>query len=308
MPDLIRSNILFILINLNSSQDCKETFSQSLLRRYVSTFELEEHPRSLVSLSYASSEEDMDVDSVTSVQDLLDRESDDEDIQVLACYYENPPFPPQLATGRAMTTELTQCLNHLSLSTDSFQEDVSTFKEPSDELSNWMIGNSPPTYANRAIGEHPIAECSQLNPVIESPTSPPLIDQVPSYHYENYPQHELHSDQWVHNPHITGLAITVSGSCGQPNETFHKGCVVCGKSYHEINEDSTLGYLERTHVRGETYDQQLARRQAFQAGMKARSFIFVPRGVSQAAPCDGMYYQIARENDQSNTGPELLAI
>ena len=78
-------------------------------------FEIEEHPKSLVSLSYESSEEDMDVDSVKSVHYLLDREDEDDDIQVLACYYENPPFPPALATGRAMTTELTQGLKDLSL-------------------------------------------------------------------------------------------------------------------------------------------------------------------------------------------------
>ena len=83
-------------------------------------FGVEEHPRSLVSLSYASSEEDMEVDSVTSVQDQLDRESDDEDIQVLACYYENPSYLPQLAAGRAMTTGLTQCLNDLKLPSEAF--------------------------------------------------------------------------------------------------------------------------------------------------------------------------------------------
>ena len=153
-------------------------------------FEIEEHPRSLVSLSYASSEENMEIDSVTSVQDLQDRESLDDDIQLLACYYEHPPFSPQLLAGRAMIANLTQCLNDLSLPSEAFLEDASTFTEPSDELINWIIGNPPSTYANRAIGEHPIAVCSQLIPEVESPASPPPIDQMPSYHYENYPQFE----------------------------------------------------------------------------------------------------------------------
>ena len=49
-------------------------------------FEVEEQTRSLVSLSYASSEEDMEVDSVMSVHDLMDRETEDDDIQVWSCY------------------------------------------------------------------------------------------------------------------------------------------------------------------------------------------------------------------------------
>ena len=117
-----------------------------------------------------------------------------------------------------------------------------------------MVGNPPPTYNNQeSIGEHPIAGCSQLNPVVELPASPPLIAQVPPYLYENFQQHELNIDQRAQNPLITGLAITVSGSYGQPNETYHTGCVVCGNSFHEIKEEKNLGYLEGSHVRGETY-------------------------------------------------------
>ena len=119
-----------------------------------------------------------------------------------------------------------------------------------------MVGIPVPIHNGRPIEEHPIARCSQLNPVVESPTSPPLIDQIPCYHYETYRQQELISDELAHNHHITGLAITVSGSCGQPNETYHTGCMVCGKSLHEIKEEITLGYLEGSHIRGEPYDKE----------------------------------------------------
>ena len=126
-------------------------------------FELEEHPRSLLSLFYSSSEKDMEVDSLTSVQGLLDRETEDDDIQVWAFYYENPPFPPKFAAGRARTTDLTPCLNDLSLPIEIFLEDENTFTEPSDELINWMVGNPPPTYSDGAIEEQPIPGCKQLN-------------------------------------------------------------------------------------------------------------------------------------------------
>ena len=283
-----------------------------LLSRYSQQmalqFPIEGRPRSLVSLSYASSDEDMEVDSVTSVQDHLDKKEEDDEIQVLACYYENPPFLPQLAAGRAMTTSLTQSLNDLNLPADSLLETIDTFTEPSDDLINWAVGHPPATYCAQDSTHHPIAECSQLDPVIQSPASPPLADQMPYYHYEHQQQHDQRADQWVQNRHITGLAISVSSYCGQPNDTSHSGCIVCGKSYPEIKEEITLGYLEGSHVSGESYDQRMARRRAFQAGMRAGSFILIPLGVSQAAACDGLLYQVMPEDFQINPAPGVLPL
>ena len=88
-------------------------------------FDIEEHPRLLVSLSYAPSVEDMNVDSITSVQNLLDRGVEDDEIQVLTSYYyENPPFVQQLTAGRAKTTDLTQSLDDLSLPADPFPDTI----------------------------------------------------------------------------------------------------------------------------------------------------------------------------------------
>ena len=70
----------------------------------------------------------------------------------------------------------------------------------------------------------------------------------------------------------------------------------------------TLGYLEYTHLPGETYDQRQSRRRAFEAGMKAGSFIVIPRGVSEAAACDGILYRVGPEDDNTNPGPGILPI
>ena len=59
-----------------------------------------------------------------------------------------------------------------------------------------------------------------------------------------------------------------------------------------IQEEMTLGYLEQTHEPGETYAHRIRRRNASEAGMRAASAILVPGGVSQAAACDGNFYQI----------------
>ena len=72
-----------------------------------------------------------------SVRDGLDFHDSDDDIQVLACYPESTPFPPQLAAGRGMTSEPTQCLNDLSLPPEDLIDSVSTFTEPSQELLEW---------------------------------------------------------------------------------------------------------------------------------------------------------------------------
>ena len=65
-------------------------------------------------------------------------------MKILACYRVNPEFPPQLAAGRAMTTELTECLNDLNLPINEPLESASTFSEPSHSLIDWFIGNPPP--------------------------------------------------------------------------------------------------------------------------------------------------------------------
>ena len=84
--------------------------------------------------------------------------------------------------------------------------------------------------------------------------------------------------------------------------------MICGKSSADIKEEITLGYLEQTHIPGETYEQRIARRDAFQAGMKAGTFILVPGGVSQAAACDGILYQMMPQGNETPPAPGVLPI
>ena len=48
-------------------------------------------------------------------------------------------------------------------------------------------------------------------------------------------------------------------------------CVENLNSSPDIKGEITLGYLETTHITRETYEQRLARRNSFEAGMKAGS-------------------------------------
>ena len=166
----------------------------------------------------------------------------------------------------------------------------------------------PRTSYGSNANDHPITYCSQLNPIRDSLWSPPLEDQGPSIDTHQPTQPHGPADSCYGNSHITGLGIRVSGSCGQPNETIQTGCVICGKSSADIKEGKTLGFLEQTHTPGETNEQRIARRDAFQAGMKAGTFILVPGGVSQAAACDGILYQIMPENNETLPAPGVLPI
>ena len=215
-------------------------------------------------------------------------------------------FPPQLVGERAMTTDF-----------DTYEYDPthSQYEQPgsvapTDSLIEWFVGNPPqPTYKEEDP-RHQIAQCSELEPVRYSPLSPPLEEQGPSVarYYGEYPEEQRQETEWIKNPHNSGMAISASGVCGIPNYFQYGGCAVCGKSYATIQEEITLGYLEKTHIPEENYIQRIRRRNAFQAGMRAGIVILVPGVVSQAVACDGNHYQIPSVDDLSNPPPGVLPI
>ena len=155
-----------------------------------------------------------------------------------------------------------------------------------------------------------MANYSRLEPIRYSPVSPPLIDQGPSQNIGNdqWSDGLEQVDSWMTNQHITGLAISAGGSCGEPNYIQRGHCTVCGKSFATIQEEITLGNLEQTHIPEENYAKRIRRRNAFLAGMRAGSVILVPGGVSQAAACDGILYQISAGNNEPNPPPGVLPI
>ena len=212
-------------------------------------FDVEEFIRPLVSALYESSEEDMEIDSasVTAIEQDQDKDSY---IEVIACYRETPVYPPQLVGGRAMT------FDHDAHTDDEIRYFCgpsgsldSTF-DPSDSLVDWFVG-SPPTQSYSANDpNHRMANCSQLEPIPYSPMSPPLVDQGPSQNIgsDQWAEGQEQVDSWITNQHITGLAISTGGSCGEPNYIQRGHCAVCGKSFATIQEEITLGYLEQTHI------------------------------------------------------------
>ena len=67
---------------------------------------------------------------------------------------------------------------------------------------------------------------------------------------------------------------------------------MCGNSYDQVHERLTTDYLLRVVEAGKTIQDCQRKRQAFLAGAQCGAVTFIPRGVSQAATCDGIVYTI----------------
>ena len=68
------------------------------------------------------------------------------------------------------------------------------------------------------------------------------------------------------------------------------GCLMCGKSYDQVIEETTANYLHETAEPGKTIRERHFKRQAFITGLQSGVRAFIPRGMSQAAACDGIIY------------------
>ena len=100
---------------------------------------------------------------------------------------------------------------------------------------------------------------------------------------------------------ITQSAIITTVTDGLQNLTLHPhpprnewvtGCLICGKSYDQVIEETVADYLNQTAQPGETVLERQIKRNAFIDGIQSAIFIFIPSGVSQAAACDGLVYSV----------------
>ena len=84
------------------------------------------------------------------------------------------------------------------------------------------------------------------------------------------------------------------------NETI-TSCLICGKSYDQVIEETVADYLDQTSQPGETVRERQIKRNAFIDGVQSGVFTFIPPGVSQAAACDGMIYSVNYNGQNSVT-------
>ena len=126
-------------------------------------------------------------------------------------------------------------------------------------------------------------------PIPDTPQSPTLENcgQSVDFHPTNIPLHNP--------PNIVAVSDELRNLTLHPhphhNETI-TSCLVCGKSYDQVIEETAADYLNQTAQPGETVRERQIKRNAFIDGVQSGVFTFIPPGVSQAVACDGMIYSV----------------
>ena len=86
------------------------------------------------------------------------------------------------------------------------------------------------------------------------------------------------------------------------------GCLVCGKQYEEVIKEAVADYLHRTAELGETVSGTVLKCQAILDELQGVVFTLDPRGVSQAAACDGQVSTVSYTNTQLGAQMNLLPL
>ena len=98
-----------------------------------------------------------------------------------------------------MATEITECLSDLSLPNSELVESASTLSDPLNSLVDWLFGN-PHSHYGKSVSNHPVAHCGQIDPVLDTPLSPPLVDQRPTNDFGHDVYQSYAGDSWTNNP------------------------------------------------------------------------------------------------------------
>ena len=101
--------------------------------------------------------------------------------------------------------------------------------------------------------------------------------------YQKTHRHQYHTNPPP--PNISTVAYglqTLTLHHHPPGNEWVAGCLVCGKSYDQVIEETVADYLNQTAQPGETVQERQIKRNAFIDGVQRRVFTFLPPGVSQA--------------------------
>ena len=175
-----------------------------------------------------------------------------------------------------------------------------------DDMLTPIIGN-PAQLLPYTPNRHPlpIQLCQQITPIPDTPESP-----TP----ENRGRPDIFRPRDILNePSPTILnnpPIITTVTDGLQNLTLHPhpqrnewvtGCLVCGKSYDQVIEETVADYLNQTAQPGETVRERQIKRNASIEGIQSGVFTFIPLGVSQAAACDGLVYSVNYNGQNART-------
>ena len=163
-----------------------------------------------------------------------------------------------------------------------------------------IIGN-PEQYTPQITPRrnHPIQLCQHVQPIPDTPESPTPENrgQLDNVYPDNIPLNNP-------PPNIIAVAVEMRNLTLHPHPQRNEwvtSCLVCGKSYDQVIEETVADYLNQTARPGETVRERQIERNAFIDGVQSGVFTFILPGVSQAAGCDGMIYSVNYNGQNSGT-------
>ena len=186
--------------------------------------------------------------------------------------------------------------------------------DDNDDMTTPIVGN-PAQFLPYTPNGHPISRqlCQHMQPIPDTPES---LTPENCGHTDNICPDDITNQPPsipLHNPPPNIIAVTDELN----NLTLHPhpqrnewvtGCLVCGKSYDQVIEETVADYPDQTSQPGETVRERQIKRNAFIDGVQSGVFTFIPPGVSQAAACDGMIYSVNYNGQNSVTQGYALAL
>ena len=84
--------------------------------------------------------------------------SDDSDVQVIACYREQPIFPTYTVAGRSMMTDTTQCTNDAMSPLWPDEDSINQFMQADSEFLNMGAAPGDGNYSS----DYQMSQCAGL--------------------------------------------------------------------------------------------------------------------------------------------------
>ena len=254
-------------------------------------FDLDMPRRSTYSELVIISSDDEEMSDGVSVVSTDDEEMIDVETQMMALNVEAQMAEPRDVPQRQMT------MGHYdpNAPSNSVQYYLNML-EPSSSRG-YRLPDERPDTPDSFTTVHPINSCSNLIPYVDTPQSPP--------EHERRFMNESFDDLSVTptNNSVTQMPMMPMTNVGSPPQETNQAnngaaheyftdCLVCEKPYEQITDELVIDYIHKTEYPGESAFSKGGRRLAYVEGMKAGTFLRIPKGLSEAAACDGNLYSI----------------
>ena len=142
---------------------------------------------------------------------------------------------------------------------------------------------------------NPLQLRQQITPISDTPEAPTPENRGQSDIFRPYDIRNPLSSTLFNNPlNIPPVADGLQNLTLHPHpqrNDWVTGCLVCGKSYNQVLEETAADYLNQTAQRRETIRERQIKRNAFIDGIQSGVVTFSPWKVA-GCTCDGLVYSV----------------